>query len=164
MSDLAVLVVGAGPVGLTMAAHLHAHGLTPRIVDRAPHPSTTSKALVLWPRSLEMLDDLGLVDRFLAAGRSPVAVQFHDSRRVLRDEVGAGVTGTAFPKPLVLPQSDTERLLAEHLREAGIAVERPVELARFAETGDGVDATLRHDDGREEEVHCHWLLGCDGAR
>src|SRR4051794_37739791 len=106
MSDpasLSVLIVGAGPVGLTMAVHLHAHGLTPRVVDKAPYPSTTSKALVLWPRSLEMLDDLGIVDRFLAAGRSPGAIQFHGSGRVLaRIEAGEGVSGTAFPKPLVL--------------------------------------------------------------
>ena len=160
----AVLIVGAGPVGLTMAAHLHAAGLTPRVVDKAPHPSTTSKALVLWSRTLEMLDDLGIVGRFLAVGRSPVAVQMHDSKRVLaRIEVGEGVTGTAFPRPLVLAQSETERLLAEHLREVGIEVERPVELVRFAESGDGVDATLRHPDGREEGVRCDWLLGCDGA-
>lgn len=159
-----VLVVGAGPVGLTMAAHLHAQGLTPRVVDKAPHPSTTSKALVLWPRSLEMLDRLGIVDRFLAAGRSPVAIQFHAGGRVLaRIEVGEGVTGTAYPRPLVLAQSETERLLAEHLAGVGVAVERPVELVRFAERGDGVDATLRHADGREEDVRVAWLLGCDGA-
>jgi 2-polyprenyl-6-methoxyphenol hydroxylase-like FAD-dependent oxidoreductase len=65
---LPALVVGAGPVGLTMAAHLHHHGIPCRIIDRAPTPSDKSKALVLWGRSLEMLDDLGIAENFLRAG------------------------------------------------------------------------------------------------
>ncbi len=163
-ASLAVLIVGAGPVGLTMASHLRADGLGPRIIDKAPHPSETSKALVLWPRSLEMLDDLGIVDRFLADGRTPNAMRLYGSGHLLLTvALGSGVEGTAYPKPLVLPQSETERLLTEHLREVGVPVERPVELARFAERGDGVDATLRHADGREEDVRCDYLLGCDGA-
>jgi 2-polyprenyl-6-methoxyphenol hydroxylase-like FAD-dependent oxidoreductase len=163
-AHLSILIVGAGPVGLTMAAHLRAHGLAPRIIDKAPHASETSKALVLWPRSLEMLDDLGLVDRFLADGRTPNTMRLYGTGHLLLDfTLGTGVEGTAYPKPLILPQSETERLLTEHLREVGVAVERPVELARFAERGDGVDATLRHADGREEDVRCDYLLGCDGA-
>ncbi len=157
-----VLVVGAGPVGLTMAAHLHHHGLTPRVVDRAPQATTTSKALAIWPRSLEMLDGLGLADAFLAAGMTIDAATIHSGGRVLaRIEIHA--EGTAFPRPLMLAQSETERLLAEHLRGAGIEVERPVELVRFADRGDHVATTLRHEEGREEEVRCDWLLGTDGA-
>ena len=63
------LVVGAGPVGLTLAAHLHHHGLACRLIDRAPAPSDKSKALVLWGRSLEMLDDLGIASEGAPANR-----------------------------------------------------------------------------------------------
>ncbi|HEY2156434.1 MAG TPA: FAD-dependent monooxygenase [Isosphaeraceae bacterium] len=163
-APLSVLIVGAGPVGLTMAAHLRAHGLAPRLIDKAPHPSETSKALVLWPRSLEMLDDLRIVDRFLADGRPPNEMRLYGNGHLLLEfALGSGVEGTAYPKPLVLPQSETERLLTEHLRDADLAVERPVELVRFADRDDGVDATLRHADGREEDVRSDYLLGCDGA-
>ncbi len=163
-APLGILIVGAGPVGLTMAAFLRQQGLAPRIVDKAPHASDRSKALVIWPRSLEMLDNLGVVDRFQAAGRHPKAARFHGNGKLLLEiPIGEGPGGTAFPGPLVLAQSETERLLTEHLREVGVPVERPVELLRFAESGAGVDATLRHADGREEAVRCDYLVGCDGA-
>ena len=64
-----VLIIGAGPVGLTMAAALHHHGLTPRIIDKAPAPSDKSKALVVWSRTLELLNQLGLSDRFISSFR-----------------------------------------------------------------------------------------------
>ncbi len=111
-----------------------------------------------------MLDDLGIVDRFLADGRTPSGMRLYGNGHLLLTvALGSGVEGTAYPKPLVLPQSETERLLTEHLREVGVPVERPVELVRFAERGEGVDATLRRADGFEEDMRCDYLLGCDGA-
>ncbi len=156
------LVVGAGPVGLTMAAHLHHHGVACRIVDSSPQPSDKSKALVIWARSLEMLDDLGVVGDFTAAGRFLQGARFHAGRRTLV-HLTFQTPGTEYPRPLMLAQSETERLLAEHLRRVGVAVERPVELTAFADRGDHVEASLRHAGGREEQVRCDWLLGCDGA-
>jgi 2-polyprenyl-6-methoxyphenol hydroxylase-like FAD-dependent oxidoreductase len=88
---------------------------------------------------------------------------YGNGRLLFEVSLGSGVEGTAYPKPLILPQSETERLLAEHLGEVGVEVERPVELVRFVERGEGVDATLRHSNGREEDVRCDYLLGCDGA-
>jgi 2-polyprenyl-6-methoxyphenol hydroxylase-like FAD-dependent oxidoreductase len=158
----AALVVGAGPVGLTMAAHLHHHGLPCRIIDRAPAPSDKSKALVVWGRSLEMLDDLGIAENFLRAGTFLNASRLHGgSRQLVR--ITFALEGTEYPRPLMLAQSETERLLAEHLRRVGIEVERCVELTAFTDHGDHVIATLRRADGREEQVGCDWLLGCDGA-
>ncbi len=161
-ASCAALVVGAGPVGLTLAAHLHHHGLACRIIDRSPTPSQTSKALVLWGRSLEMLDNLGIVEDFLRAGLFLNAVRLHGGARLLA-HIPFTPAGTEYPRPLMLAQSETERLLAEHLRRVGIVVERPVELTAFTDHGDHILATLRHEDGREESVHCDWLLGCDGA-
>jgi 2-polyprenyl-6-methoxyphenol hydroxylase-like FAD-dependent oxidoreductase len=156
------LVVGAGPVGLTMAAHLHHHGLRCRIIDRCPTPSDKSKALVLWGRSLEMLDDLGIAGDFLKAGTFLNATRLYGGARLLA-QITFTPNGTEYFRPLMLAQSETERLLAEHLRRVSIEVERRVELTAFADHGDQVVATLRHADGNDEQVRCDWLLGCDGA-
>src|SRR5262249_53158587 len=126
----AALVVGAGPVGLTLGAHLHHHGLACRLIDRAPAPSDKSKALVLWGRSLEMLDDLGIASDFVQAGRFLNAARIHGGSRLLV-RISFTPEGTKYHRPLMLTQSETERLLTEHLQRVGIAVERPVELTAF---------------------------------
>jgi 2-polyprenyl-6-methoxyphenol hydroxylase-like FAD-dependent oxidoreductase len=159
---VAVLVVGAGPVGLTLAAHLHRQGVPCRLIDKSPAPSDKSKALGLWGRSLEMFDDLGLARGFVSASRFLNAIRLNGGRRILT-RLRFDAAATHYPRPLALAQSETERLLTEHLRGAGVAVERPVELTDLADRGDRVLATLRHGDGREEPVLCDWLLGCDGA-
>jgi 2-polyprenyl-6-methoxyphenol hydroxylase-like FAD-dependent oxidoreductase len=164
-----VLIVGAGPVGLTMAAHLLHHrvggdgpGPACRLIDRSPVPSDKSKALVVWGRSLEMLDDLGIAGDFLAAGTFLNAARIYGSRRLLA-RIPFTPAGTEYPRPLMLAQSETERLLTEHLRRQGLQIERSVELTDFTDHGDHVRAILRHVDARDEEVRCDWLLGCDGA-
>ena len=165
MSDstsCAALIVGAGPVGLTMAAQLHAHGVSCRIIDQAPAPSDKSKALLVWARTLEMLDDLGIAARFVTAGRCVDAASIHARGRLLA-HVPFQADGTQYPRPLLIAQSETERLLLEHLHQAGISVERTVALTAFVDRGDNVLATVRHAGGREEQVPCAWLLGCDGA-
>jgi 2-polyprenyl-6-methoxyphenol hydroxylase-like FAD-dependent oxidoreductase len=161
-SSCTALVIGAGPVGLTLAAHLHRHGLACRIVDRSPTPTDKSKALVLWGRSLEMFDDLGIVGDFLSAGRCLNAATLHGGGRQLV-RIAIEPPDTEYPRPLMLAQSETERLLREHLQRVGITVERPVELTDFTDHGDHVVALLRHGDGHEESVRCDRLLGCDGA-
>ncbi len=157
-----VLVVGAGPVGLTMAAHLHHHGLACRIVDSSPHPTDKSKALVLWARSLEMLDDLGIAGDFLPAGKFLQGARMYAGRRPLV-HLRFQTPGTEYPRPFMLAQNETERLLNEHLRRLGVTVERPVEMTAFTDRGDHVEVTLRHAGGPDEQVRCDWLLGCDGA-
>jgi 2-polyprenyl-6-methoxyphenol hydroxylase-like FAD-dependent oxidoreductase len=158
-----VLVVGAGPVGLTMALELARHGLACRIIDAAPQPTDKSKALVLWGRSLELLSgnpalagDLVAAGQFVRAGNV-----IGNGKRLLRVEFDRD--DTAFPRPLMLPQCDTERILSEHLHKAGVVVERAVELVDFFDDGDRVLARLRHAGGRDEIVQTHWLVGCDGA-
>jgi 2-polyprenyl-6-methoxyphenol hydroxylase-like FAD-dependent oxidoreductase len=161
-AECTCLIVGGGPVGLTMAAHLHRHGIACRVVDRTPQPSQYSKALVLWPRTLEMLDALGIADDFARAGMFLNRARIHAGGRLLA-RIALELTDTRFPQALMLAQSETERLLIAHLERAGVTVERPVELTAFAEEGDHVRAILHHGDGRIETVRCDWLLGCDGA-
>jgi len=160
-SNADVLIVGAGPVGLTLAAGLRHHGLSCRIVDKSPLPSDKSKALVLWPRSLEMLEDMGAVAPFLAAGRPAHGGAIYDGRKRL-----VHLTfefDSPFPYALMIPQNDTERLLAEHAAGLGVQVERGVELTALATGVAGARATLRRADGASEEIEVPWLVGCDGA-
>ena len=106
-----VLVVGAGPVGLTAAAFLTRHGVGCRVVDRSPLPTETSKALVLWQRTQEILDELGIVDDFTNAGMFVNAAKLHGEGHVLA-HLPLTQTDTHFPRPLMLAQSETERLEA----------------------------------------------------
>ena len=157
-----VLVVGAGPVGLTVAAALAHHGLTCRVIDKAAAPSDKSKALVVWSRTLELLDNLGLAQTFVEAGlKARGASVYAHGKRLVHVEL-AGVE-SPFGFPLMLPQNVTERLLTGHLAQHGVAVERRVELVSFAERPGAVAGTLRHGDGQKEAFEAPWLVGCDGA-
>jgi 2-polyprenyl-6-methoxyphenol hydroxylase-like FAD-dependent oxidoreductase len=145
-----------------MAAHLQRHGVHCRIIDRSPSPTDKSKSLVLWARSLEMFDDLGIIGDFLDAGMFLNAIRLHGGGRLLA-RIPFNPAGTLYPRPLMVTQRDTERLLTEHLHRVGVAVERPVELTDFTDRGDHVAAVLRHADGSHEQVRCTWLVACDGA-
>jgi 2-polyprenyl-6-methoxyphenol hydroxylase-like FAD-dependent oxidoreductase len=157
-----VLVVGAGPVGMTMASELVRYGVPVRIVDKAAQRTDKSKALVLWSRTLELLDRGGGSAPFIKAGFKAVAVNFITGEKVV-GHVSMEAVRSPYPYALMLPQSETERLLEERLAALGVAVERRVELTTFTSGAGGVEATLRHPDGREEVVSVDWLLGCDGA-
>src|ERR1700743_949176 len=147
-----VLIVGAGPVGLTAAAELARYGVSVRIIDKSPHPTQTSKALVVWSRTLELMDRMGCTPAFLDAGLRAQAASIRSGNTVLAlnrfDDVAS-----AYNFGLMIPQRDTERLLAEHLQSFGVSVERQVELIGFKEVANGVGAPLRHIDGCRESVH-----------
>lgn len=157
-----VLVIGAGPVGLTMAAELARYGVGVRLVDRAAHATETSKALVVWSRTLELMDRMGCTQAFLDAGLRAPGASIRSGERVLGNPRFDDIA-SAYNFALMIPQRDTERLLVAHLRSFGVEVERQVELVGFAEAAEGVEARLRHADGREETVRTPWLIGCDGA-
>jgi 2-polyprenyl-6-methoxyphenol hydroxylase-like FAD-dependent oxidoreductase len=157
-----VLVIGAGPVGLTMAAEAARYGLSVRIIDKTPAPTTTSKALVVWSRTLELMDRMGCTQSFLDAGLRGHGVSMRHGATILA-HARLDTVPSAFNFALMIPQRDTERLMTEHLRTFGISVEREAELTAFAEAPGHVEATLRHADGRGESVRAAWLIGCDGA-
>jgi 2-polyprenyl-6-methoxyphenol hydroxylase-like FAD-dependent oxidoreductase len=156
------LVVGAGPVGLTMANELARHGAGCRIIDRSAKPSQTSKALAIFPRTLEVFETMGIADRFIAAGHRLNGLSLHHRlEHIARIEFTS--VASPFPFALGLPQSETERLLGEHLNAFGTTVERGVELTSLTQASDAVRAVLRHSDGREETIETPWVVGCDGA-
>jgi 2-polyprenyl-6-methoxyphenol hydroxylase-like FAD-dependent oxidoreductase len=145
-----------------MAAALTHHGLTCRIIDKAPAPSDKSKALVVWCRTLELLDGLGLAETFVRSGRKLTGGSMYaGGQRLVHLAMTSDESMYGFP--LSIPQYVTERLLTEHLAQKGVTIERRVELVTFAETSDGVRCTLRHADGREESMETPWVIGCDGA-
>ena len=159
-----VLVVGAGPTGLAVAGQLAAVGARVRVVDRALDRVHESRALAVQPRTLEVLAGLGVTDEMVARGNQAVRLSVHARGRERSLPLfDLGLHDTAYPYLLFLSQSETERLLGEHLAAAGVDVERGVELTGLA-TGEGsAVATLRHRDGRQEQVSARYVVGCDGA-
>jgi 2-polyprenyl-6-methoxyphenol hydroxylase-like FAD-dependent oxidoreductase len=157
-----VLVVGAGPVGLTMAAALTRHGVSCRIIEKTPVPNDKSKALAVWCRTLELLDGLGLAETFVQSGMKLTGGSMYaHGRRLVHLALTSDESKYGFP--LMIPQNVTERLLTEHLAQQGVNIERQVELVGFGETPEGVRCTLEHADGREELIDVPWVIGCDGA-
>lgn len=157
-----MLIAGAGPVGLTLALSLARLGVAVRIVDQAAARTDKSKALVLWPRTLELLDVAGGVQDFIAAGMRGAGARMRASGKELV-HVRFDIARSEYRYALLIPQSETERVLEVHLAQFGVRVERAVTLTAFAPDADGVTATLRRADGSTEIVRCDYLAGCDGA-
>jgi len=157
-----VLIVGAGPVGLTMAAELARYGISVRIVDKAAQRTDKSKAVVLWSRTLELFDRAKCAEAFVAAGNKVDAANIIANKTVI-GHVNFSEVDSPYPFALMLPQSDTERLLEEHLGRLGINTQRQTELSSFEQKESGITAVLRNAEGQEEVVQADWLIGCDGA-
>ncbi|WP_406506943.1 FAD-dependent monooxygenase [Streptomyces sp. NBC_00212] len=157
-----VLIVGAGPVGLSAAAGLAPHGVRIRLVDRLPARLPYAKAVGIQPRTLEIWDRMGLARDVVEAavplhGQLTYVNGIEQPRMELElpPEVPYGVAA--------LPQYETERLLEEYLAGLGTAIERETELLSFSQDADGVTALLDSASGGQEEVRAGFLLGCDGA-
>jgi len=135
------------------------------IVDKAAQPGTTSRAMAVQARTLELYRQLGLADETIAAGKCNVALNMwiKGKRRARLSLQDAGDKLTPYPFVLVYPQDQHERLLLRHLGRAGVQVERPVELVAFDDREDYVVARLRDADGGLRECEARFLAGCDGA-
>jgi 2-polyprenyl-6-methoxyphenol hydroxylase-like FAD-dependent oxidoreductase len=163
--DVPVLIVGAGPTGLTLALWLTALGVRVRVIDKAAEPGTTSRAMAVQARTLEFDRQLGIADRVVDGGLRVGAVNLWGrGARAARLPIGrVGEGKSPFPFVLMFPQDAHERLLIARLAELGVGVERPTELAAFDQHPGGVRATLRRADGTVEVCEAAYLAGCDGA-
>ncbi|TLW93117.1 FAD-dependent oxidoreductase [Saccharomonospora piscinae] len=158
-----VLVVGAGPAGLTTALQACAHGASVRIVERRREPFRPSRAMIVHPRTLESLRPLGVVERLLRRGDPSPSARLHLGRRVVSTTLAdVALRDTAFPHLTLLRQADVEQVLAEALEERGVPVERGVAAVGLAQDRAEATVTLRRDDGGAEPVSCGAVAGCDG--
>ena len=161
-----VLIIGAGPTGLVLALWLSKLGIRPRIIDKTSSPGTTSRALAVQARTLELYRQLDLSQAVVQNGHRVGAANFwvkgEPVTRLPLSSIGEGLTPYAFLE--IYPQDEHERLLIERLEAFGIRVERTTELEGFEETGDGITARLRLPDGQQEICQTCYLAGCDGAR
>jgi len=166
MTQSDVLVVGAGPTGLALALWLAKLSVKVRIIDKTGGPGTTSRALAVQARTLELYRQLDLTDAVIAKGHQVPAVNLwvrgEAVARLAFERVGADLT--PYPFLHIFPQDQHERLLVERLQALGVAVERQTELTGFTDGKDGVTARLRGPDGREVDAAARFIAGCDGAR
>jgi len=161
---IAVLIVGAGPTGLNFAHLLAQYGIAHRIIDKKITPITTSNALVVHARSLEMWDSMGLADDALLRGKKIIGLTLNNlTRRIGRLSFSDANLATPFPFILGLPQAETEQLLTEHLVKKGTQIERGVSLVDFTQSETGVVAQLQRTDGKQETLLCDWLIAADGC-
>ena len=164
MTNPSVLVLGAGPVGLTLAVECRRHGIPFRIIDKAPLPSAHSKALAVWSATLEHLAAAGLAEKFLEASRPVRKMVMQELGRTIAEIPVTEGLESLYPAPVILPQSSTERLLLAHLHEQGVEVERNVECVDLKPDAEAVTCGLRRADGAAETLRVGWVAGCDGAR
>ncbi len=162
MTDRPILVVGAGPVGLTLAGVLRRDDIPVRIVDRLAEPSRLSKAVAVHARTLELLAADGLADRFLAKSVHAAGARLLAEGKTLA-EIDFEHVDSPYRFAACLPQDVSESLLYGHLAERGGSVERGVELVALSQDDDGVTATLRDVAGRETEGRYSYVVGCDGG-
>lgn len=161
-----VLIIGAGPTGLVLALWLSKMGVSVHIIDKTDAPGTTSRALAVQARTLELYRQLDLADAVVAKGHRVPAVNLwvkgEKKAQVSFESLGSDLT--PFPFLHMFPQDEHERLLIERLERMGVSVQRKTELLGFVDEGEHVSARLRGPDGNEQTWEAQYLCGCDGAR
>ena len=157
MKNTDVLIIGAGPTGLTLAASLVSRGISTTVVDQQRAGSNTSRAAVVNARSLEVLEGLDVARRLVKEGIQAPIFTIRDGARTLIP-IDFSTLPTEYPYSLMVPQSTTERLLSDRLVELGGSVVRPKTLTSVVQDADGVTATF--DDG--DTVRARYVVGADG--
>ena len=151
-----VIIAGGGPTGMMLASELRLHDVDTLVLEKELEPPKMVRALGLHVRSIEVMDQRGLLERFLAHGkRYPLGGFFAAIDKPAPDRLD-----TAHAYVLGIPQTTTDRLLAEHAEQLGTEIRRGCELAGLSQDEDGVTAELTEGT----QLRSRYLVGCDGGR
>lgn len=166
MEEVEVLIVGAGPVGVTLGCELARRGVSFRLVDQATRPFEGSRGKTLQPRTLELMEDLGVVDRVLARGESTPPIQVFSPNGPVQVETLFGdrvpTPCTPYPRPFTIAQNLTEEALRARFAELGGQIHYGTALSGLEEDDTGVIATLQGEG--PSQVRAAYVVGCDGGR
>lgn len=157
-----VLVVGAGPVGLVLACELARQGVAVRVVCRPRRENLHSRATILWPRILELLDRVGAGAELVAAGHYFDQMNYYSEKRRIGRIRFDRLQGVTYPFAVTIPQWRTEQMLEARFTALGGTIDEGVEFVDGVDEGDGVRCRLRRPDGTVREEHHAWLVGADG--
>ena len=165
MTQMPVLIVGAGPTGLLLALRLARHGIACRIIDKNAGPGLASRAMVVQARTLELYDQLGLADKIIGQGIIVDEIHVRKEGREAAQLNFRNFGGSLSPYPFVLsfPQDDHERLLVGELSAAGVKVEWNTALQGLRQDDALATATL-DQGGKSQIAQFQYVCGCDGAR
>lgn len=158
-----VLIIGAGPTGMMMAAEAARYGLCCRIIDKGASYIDRSRAVGIQARTMEIFEHLGIVEDFLAQGikiraANPIC---HFQRLA---QISLNTLKSPYPFILSLEQVKTEEILAQYVAAQGVVIERGIECVQIIQSAQEVEAVLCHIETRKKErVKASWVIGCDGA-
>ena len=160
-----VIIVGAGPTGLSMAAQLLRYGIDFIIIEKNERTTPFSKALVVQARSLEIFDELGIAEKAIKEGQITTAMNvFYKGRRKAAVNInGLGEGLSPFPYALSLEQSKTEKLLVDHLASHQKLIQWGCEFSRYEQDDNGVTVFYTEGNNKEQRIRADYFVGCDGA-
>jgi len=161
-TSIPVLIVGAGPTGLSMAFELKRHGVDFRIIDKQIKPVKTSNALGVQTRTLEVWDDMGLVKEMLAQGCPIKGFNIYANKKQIAHVYPFELL-SLYPFVLALSQQHTEEILIKHLESQNVKIEMNVDMIDLKQQENNCLITLNHADGKKETIETTWVIGCDGA-
>lgn len=162
--SIQVLIVGAGPTGLTMAIECCRYKIPFRLIEKLPERAPYSKALAIWQGSLRVFAAQGILAQFKQQAVALKCAQFAYKNKVLVSLDPVEGLAPDAERPLMLAQSETEKILSEHLMQLGGKIERGLELIAVRNEKNYAICELKNIEGMTEVVHASWLIACDGAR
>jgi 2-polyprenyl-6-methoxyphenol hydroxylase-like FAD-dependent oxidoreductase len=156
------MIVGAGPTGLAAAMDLADFGVPCRLIDKLPGPLSHPRAIGIQARTLELFEQRGIIEPFLRLSHKAHAGNFYSGDKLFL-RVDLAPLPSRYHYLTLIDQSQTERIMAEKVRQLGVTVERGVELTNFRDRGNAVELMLKHSGGYTEHTWAPFLIGCDGA-